>query len=137
MLSRGLPYIRSIETLKPSSLALETTLLTFSELCCRSRTFRTSSSKLCTPTEIRFTPACLIPFRNSSLADSGLASRVISQSASSPKFCDSASRIELICSVANRDGVPPPKKIELIFLGIIPDSLRTFVLNSISFSRGK
>ena len=86
------------------------------ELCRRPKYFKSISFNPCTPREILLTPADLksLILLNSKLV--GLDSNVISMFLSKLKSLFINNKICSINFGCIKDGVPPPKKIELIFL---------------------
>src|SRR5216117_3396917 len=79
----GSPYIRSRFTLSKLSSATATARRASSAPWMRPRAASMRSSKLCTPTEMRFTPACLKPAKRAASTVPGFASSVISAPGSS------------------------------------------------------
>ena len=96
---------------KPSSFAALMAVLACPALCTRPRRCRDESSKLCTPTDSRLTPASLKPAKRSTSKVPGLASRVTSISGKHTNCWRMPCNSCLMASAENKLGVPPPIKI--------------------------
>ena len=99
--------------LKVSKLAAasSTAAMAWARSCTRPRALRCWSSKLCTPTDSRVTPALRKALKRSFSNVPGLASRVISQSASSRRRARMSASNRSMAAGENRLGVPPPMKM--------------------------
>ena len=80
--------------------------------CCRPSRASASGSRLCTPSETRFTPAARNAANRPASTLVGLASSVISMSGSGSNAALASAIRAATVSGSIRLGVPPPKKIE-------------------------
>jgi hypothetical protein len=93
------------------SAASRTAARAWAPSCTRPTACRKRSSKLCTPMDSRVTPAARKARKRSVSKVPGLASMVISQSASMRSRARRAASSRSMDSGANRLGVPPPMKM--------------------------
>ena len=77
------------------------------------------------PIETRLKPASLRAANFSKVTVSGLASVVISAFSAKPKVCSSETSISIRSAAGSNEGVPPPKKTVLNFLGATLDCSST------------
>src|SRR3954462_4087465 len=106
----GRPYIRSRLTLSKLSSAASTPRRASAAEWMRPSAVSIPSSKLCTPSEMRFTPASRKPRKRPASTVPGFASKVISAMGSTGMRARMAESSGSMASGEKRLGVPPPMK---------------------------
>ncbi len=105
--------MRSKLTRRKCFCAISSALKPSREECARPRKARAVSSKLCSPSDSRLTPATVRSAKRAASTELGLASSVISTSADGLQWPQAASISAATIAGSISDGVPPPKKTEV------------------------